>query len=404
MKIGILSKNYAAKRLFLNKISDAEYKDIRFFNYYLWKNAHLWFLRMIGKLNMTHEEQASKLFYKFKALFPTGCEVFHFFNTINHSKTQPWVVSVESAVPWPLDVIRCVESKEADLSSLKNNQDIRKDLYYLSLPNCLGLIALSKCSKNIQLELLKQFPEYENTIKNKLVTVYPPQQLFIKSVEEKGIDYSDKTELTFIFVGTDFFRKGGREIITIMSKLHQLHKFKLILISSLRIDEPKYIQSDKDIEHTKKQIKDSSWIEYHEYLTNDKVIESIKRSHVALLPTWMDTYGYSVLECQACGTPVISTSLRALTETNDNSVGWLIEVPVNKLNNPLHNTKEEQDIFSSMLQKGLHAKIEHILSHHSEIQEKAQKCIERIKKFHNPHEYNEKLSLIYTNRIHELKE
>ena len=39
MKIGILSKNYAAKRLFLNKLPNATYKDIRFYNYYLWRNG-----------------------------------------------------------------------------------------------------------------------------------------------------------------------------------------------------------------------------------------------------------------------------------------------------------------------------------------------------------------------------
>ena len=45
--IGILSRNYAAKRLFLNKISESQYKDIRFYNWYLWKNAHLWFLHIV---------------------------------------------------------------------------------------------------------------------------------------------------------------------------------------------------------------------------------------------------------------------------------------------------------------------------------------------------------------------
>ena len=78
IKIGILSKNYAAQRLFLNKISGAKYKDIRFYNYYLWRNAHLWFLRTIGKLNMSPEEQASKLFYDYKKLF-----CFHSINLLS---------------------------------------------------------------------------------------------------------------------------------------------------------------------------------------------------------------------------------------------------------------------------------------------------------------------------------
>jgi len=178
MRIGILSKNYAATRLFLNKIEGAQYKDLRFLNYFLWRNAHLWFLRAIGKLRMTPEEQASKLFYKFKALMPTGCDVYHFFNCINYSRKQPWVISVESAVPWPLEVIRCVESPDADLSTLRGNKEIERELALLAMPNCRGLMTLSKCSERIQLDLLKQFPLYEKQIRAKLLTIYPPLNKF----------------------------------------------------------------------------------------------------------------------------------------------------------------------------------------------------------------------------------
>lgn len=404
MKIGILSKNYAAKRLFLNKLPNVEYKDIRFYNYYLWRNAHLWFLRTIGKLKMSPEEQASKLFYDYRALLPTGCGLYHFFNTINYSKKTPWVVSVESGVPWPLEVIKCVESPNADLSSIKNNKYVRRALHYLSLPNCLGLLALSECSRNIQLEILNQFPEYKEKIENKLITLYPPQDLIVKSITDK-INYTKKSnDFTFIYVGRDFFRKGGRETVQVLTELRKKYNFRLILISDLRVDEVKYLRTDHDIEDVKKLINDNlSWIEYHELLPNNEVIEKIKQSDVALLPTWMDTYGYSVIECQACGTPVISTSLRALTETNDNSVGWLIKVPVNRLNNPIHNTRKEQDLFYDVLSKGLYETLEYVLLHKDEITEKSQKCLERIEKYHNPERYSKCLDLIYNNKISELR-
>lgn len=400
MKIGILSKNYAAKRLFLNKLPNATYKDIRFYNYYLWRNAHLWFLRTIGKLKMSPEEQASKLFYDYKAIVSTGCDVYHFFNTINYSKKTPWVISVESGVPWPLEVIRCVESTNGDLSPIKNNKYIKNALHYLSLPNCFGLLALSECSKNIQLEILKQFPEYKKDIENKLITLYPPQSLLIKSYEDK-IKYLDQKKIfTFIYIGRDFFRKGGRETVQVLSQLREKYDFKLVLISDLRIDEVKYLRTNHDIEDARKLINENlSWIEYHEFLPNYEVLEKIKQSDVALLPTWMDTYGYSVIECQACGTPVISTSLRALTETNNNNVGWLIKVPVNRLNNPIHNTKEEQDIFYKTLLKELYQTAEHILQHKEEVPIKAKHCLQRIEKYHSPEKYSQCLDIIYHNRI-----
>lgn len=403
MKIGILSKNYAAKRLFLNKISSATYKEIRFYNYFLWKNAHLWFLRTIGKLKMSPEEQASKLFYDYKALFPTQCDLFHFFNTVNYSTKTPWVISVESGVPWPLEVIRCVESKDADMSSLQSNQYIKKALYYLSQPNCMGLLTLSKCSENIQLAILEQFPQYKDKIKKKLITLYPPQELLIQSVNEKYRYLAPQEPITFIFVGRDYFRKGGRESVQILSQLKSQYNIRLILISDLRVDEKKYLRTDNDIEEAKELInKNREWIEYYDFLPNEKVIEKIKSAHIALLPTWMDTFGYSILECQACGTPVISTSLRALTEINSNSFGWLIDVPVNKLNNPIHNTSEEQTFFQKVLLQGLKFKIEYILCHQDEIKIKSENCLSRIRQYHDPEKYKEKLTLIYNNNIKDL--
>lgn len=403
MKIGILSKNYAAKRLFLYKLPKAIYKDIRFYNYYLWRNTHLWFLRTIGKLKMSPEEQASKLFYDYKAIIPTRCDIYHFFNTINYSTKTPWVVSVESGVPWPLEVIRCVENQNGDFSSIKNNKYVKRAIHYLSLPNCLGLLALSECSRNIQLEILNQFPEYKETIEKKLITLYPPQELIVKSINDKIINKKDSTTLTFIFVGRDFFRKGGRESVQVLSALRKKYNFKLILISDLRVDEVKYLRTSHDIEDAKKLINENlSWIEYHDFLPNEEVIDKIKQSDVALLPTWMDTYGYSVIECQACGTPVVSTSLRALTETNGEHVGWLINVPVNKLNNPIHNTLKEQDLFYKQLKEGLYTTLEHILEHQEEIKTKAINCIERIKKYHDPEVYKHKIEIIYNNRIKEL--
>lgn len=394
MKIGILSKNYAAKRLYLNKISGAQYKDVRFNNYFLWRNTHLFFLKLIGKLRMSPEEAASKLLYKYRSLFPTGCDVFHFFNTMNYTN-KPWIINIESGLPWVLDIIRCVESKKADLGYIKGNKDIEKALKQLAKPNCIKLMALSECTRNIQLEILNQFPQYKDVIEKKLITLHPSQELIVSNIEEKGIDY-DSGELTFVYVGRDYFRKGGRETVEVLAKLRKIYNFKLILISDLRIDETKYLRTNHDMEDAKQLIKDnSSWIEYHSFLPNEQVIEKIKKSHIALLPTWMDTYGYSVLECQACGTPVITTSLRALTETNNENLGWLINVPVNRLNHPIHNTKEEQDIFYNTLVRGLEMILNDILSNPSQIKEKAANCIINIKENHSPKKYNDIIKALY---------
>lgn len=404
MKIGILSKNYAAQRLFLDKLPECQYKDVRFYNWCLWKNAYLWGLKAIGKLKMSPEEMVAKLFYDFKMIIPTGCDVFHFFNCINLGKHSKWVISVESGVPWPVSVTRCVESEDADLSSIAQDKYVERRIKALANSNCLGLLALSHCTENIQREIIKQFPQYESIIAKKMITLLPPQKLIIGDVLEKGVTWIEEEPLTFIYVGSDFYRKGGRETVLVLSELHKRYSFKLILISSMAVDEKRYMRTENDEKESKCLIeKNKDWIEYYDRLPNTEVLEKMKKAHVCLLPTWMDTFAYSVLEAQACGTPVISTSLRALTEINNENVGWLIDVPVNRLNNPLHLTKEQQDNFSEKLLNGLYDKVEYVLQHREEIKDKAMKCLVKIKDYHSPQKYEEKLRMVYQGRISEIK-
>ena len=404
MKIGILSKNYAAQRLFLDKLPECQYKDVRFYNWCLWKNAYLWGLKAIGKLKMSPEEMVAKLFYDFKMIIPTGCDVFHFFNCINLGKHSKWVISVESGVPWPVSVTRCVESEDADLSSIAQDKYVERRIKALANSNCLGLLALSHCTENIQREIIKQFPQYESIIAKKMITLLPPQKLVINDVKEKRVTWNEEEPLTFIYVGSDFYRKGGRETVQVLSELHKRYLFKLILISSMAVDEKRYMRTENDEKESKYLIeRNKDWIEYYDRLPNTEVLEKMKKAHVCLLPTWMDTFAYSVLEAQACGTPVISTSLRALTEINNKNVGWLIDVPVNRLNNPLHLTREQQDIFSEKLLNGLYDKVEYVLQHREEIKDKAMKCLVKIKDYHSPQKYEEKLRMVYQGRISEIK-
>lgn len=404
MKIGILSKNYAAQRLFLDKLPECQYKDVRFYNWCLWKNAYLWGLKAIGKLKMSPEEMVAKLFYDFKMIIPTGCDVFHFFNCINLGKHSKWVISVESGVPWPVSVTRCVESEDADLSSIAQDKYVERRIKALANSNCLGLLALSHCTENIQREIIKQFPQYESIIAKKMITLLPPQKLIIGDVLEKGVTWIEEEPLTFIYVGSDFYRKGGRETVLVLSELHKRYSFKLILISSMAVDEKRYMRTENDEKESKCLIeKNKDWIEYYDRLPNTEVLEKMKKAHVCLLPTWMDTFAYSVLEAQACGTPVISTSLRALTEINNEHVGWLIDVPVNRLNNPLHLTKEQQNLFSEKLLHGLRDKLEYVLQHREEIKDKAMKCLIKINDYHSPQIYEEKLRMVYQGRISEIK-
>jgi glycosyltransferase involved in cell wall biosynthesis len=130
-------------------------------------------------------------------------------------------------------------------------------------------------------------------------------------------------------------------------------------------------------------------------LPNDAVTELLKRTHVGLLPSHGDPYGYSVLEAQACGCPVITTDIRAFPEINSGELGWLIPVPKNQLGYGLISTSEERARFSAILEEGLYRTITNTLQFPGGIREKGIRCLTRIKAYHDPAEKAREIERIY---------
>ena len=52
---------------------------------------------------------------------------------------------------------------------------------------------------------------------------------------------------------------------------------------------------------------------------------------------------------------------------------------------------------------GLYDKVEYVLQHREEIKDKAMKCLVKIKDYHSPQKYEEKLRMVYQGRIGEIK-
>lgn len=86
--------------------------------------------------------------------------------------------------------------------------------------------------------------------------------------------WNEEESLTFIYVGSDFYRKGGRETVQVLSELHKRYSFKLILISSMAVDEKRYMRTENDEKESKYLIeRNKDWIEYYDRLPNTEVLE-----------------------------------------------------------------------------------------------------------------------------------
>lgn len=303
-----------------------------------------------------------------------GQRIHHFFNKINLNN-NPWVVTYETALPrW--------------------NTDSKWGLKQLSKSNCKKIIAMSDCAYNIQMHHLHKNDIFKDEIREKMMVLHPAQKLLVDKYEEK--QFSDD-RIHFTMVGAAFFRKGGHDMLRAFDKLlKEGYHAALHIVSAMEFGDYASQTTRDDYNEAMKLI--AKWpghIYHHHRMPNAQVMDLLKNSHVALLPTYGETYGYSVLEAQANGCPVITTNIRALPEVNDNESGWLINVPKDNLGNGLLATHEDRAAFSKIVEKGIFDSMVEIMENPAIIRQKALRSLNRIEKYHNPIEKAQQIERIY---------
>lgn len=371
MKIGTLSGySYSQKRLIL----DGGVKGVEFLTYRNWG---------LTFQNKYHSYDVYKPFFQ-------NVDGYHVFNTILLTE-RPWCCTFETLIPRGRQLLNVHHH---------NSFDVKKSWYMnfllkaLSKDNCKKLFALSDCNLKLQYQLYSLFPNLEKTLKNKTCKTIVPQQL----LSEHGKDKLNE-KIKFIFIGIDFVRKGGREIISAFHKLRKKRQdFELIMITNIQ-NTNNY--AFKDFQDTKVEIGNSlsiienskDWLNIYPQMPFNEVKELMLSCDVGLLPTWADSYGYSVLEMQSAGVPVISTNIRAIPETNQN--GWIINLPLNYSGElGLRNREHKEDI-RKLIIKGLYDIFDNILDDKNSIIEHSVSSHAYIKKYHSPIDYTKQITEIY---------
>ncbi len=292
-----------------------------------------------------------------------GADVFHLANTVTISR-KPWVSLFEHYLP------RWNPASEFGMS-------------LLARPQCRRLIAMSNYASRTQASRARQFPVFEETIRKKIVVLHPGQPTLASPSRVRS---RDAEELKFAFVGADFFRKGGREILLAFNALIQEgERVHLTIVSSLITGDYASRSTSLDAKWALEMIQGmGSRVTYIPSMSHHEVLDLFLRSDVSLLPTYHDTYGFAVLESQAAACPVISTDCCALPEINDPDAGWLIRVPTDPLGDPYIETAEQRAVFSRTVSEGLRATVKEICRNPEVIQAKGGTALGRIARMHDP--------------------
>lgn len=324
--------------------------------------------------------------------------VVHTFNSCISGRNE-WCATFESVLP------RTNYTRMGLPNSKKVDKFTIRQFKLLAKNNCLGCIALSQATYNLQMSALNKMSAYLSAeeialIQNKTKVLHPPQEILVSEAEIVK-KYENTEVLELIFVGHDFFRKGGKELldclISIKSQNEDAYKFHLTVVSCMNYGDYASHATKEEMEHYKEVLEKTDWIDFYESLPNEEVLQLCKKAHIGLLPTMADTYGYSVLEMQACGCAMVTTDIRSLPEINNEMSGWICHLPQNEYREALYQTEELRTALKNVLHSELEKQLTLVLdADKKELLSKSISSWERIKKYHNPVNYSKELVNIWS--------
>ena len=388
LRVGVYSDSYPDKRMILNKVPECEYVQIDNKRELLERG-----LRFAGRtwtgLRQT-ELYAQGVHFTLDAPYYRDIDIVHTFNRVCLHDRNRWVATFEKTFPEYF-------SNESSI----NYRLMRKQLPLILSEKCISVLPMSNWARHYELWLLSQFAgqnEIER-MKEKMTVLYPPQDLLV-STEEIQRKFEHTQKIKFLYVGSQVKRKGGAEILRVFDQLRaHFDTFSLTFVGKLDENYNNFYLDEKETEDIHRILAHADWLDYHERVSNEEVIDFAKQAHVGLLPSMGDTFGFSVLEMQACGCPVITTDRQALPEINNNDCGWILNTKELRLSHGddfAHYTRAEVDALSESIRVQLEKTVTEILLNQSQIKKKAENSRERVGSVHSPKRYAERLYQIYT--------
>ena len=270
-------------------------------------------------------------------------------------------------------------------------------LELLASDTCKKILVTGPCAKAWQRRKAQLAPDLENDIMNKVVVIPPAQDVLIS--EREGKQLSSKGPLKLAMVGSHFFRKGGLELLRAVQRLiNEGAHITLDIISSLSTThQTGDTEADKDEAH--RIIESLSEVTWHGKQPHDVVINVFQESHIGVLPSYIETYGYTVLEAQACGCATITSDVKAFPDINPNLVGWQIKISGDDYD---FQTEEGRSLISQRLERGLYRVLAKAQNDPTKVIEKGRAALQRIREYHSPKQHKTRIKSIYDQALNNL--
>ena len=139
---------------------------------------------------------------------------------------------------------------------------------------------------------------FGDKILNKTSLNYPHHG--INKYQRNKIDISNLKKFKILFIGSQFLLKGGPELLEAFQKIKLLNKnVHLTLITHLPNQFKDIVENDDFISCFKPNF------------NRDQIFKIMKKNHLLVHPSYMESFGMTVLEAMACSLPIITNDIYA---------------------------------------------------------------------------------------------
>lgn len=258
---------------------------------------------------------------------PRNFDLLHAFNRVPMVGPTPFVIGFESHLP------RAFGREDGLVFKTLTKR--------LLSPQCRRIIPMSQAAKATFLEQHKNNPRLDE-IKAKMVVRLP--SIILPEMEDWFDPNAKLDELRLLFVGGHFARKGGMVGVKIAEKARAAGlPIHVTVVSVLDCTAHWTDPSRPEFFEPYLKLLDAPNVTLYKGAPNAKVLELSKNTHMSLLPTLGDTFGYSAVEGMSRFAPVIATSVTALPEFIDNDNGVMLPLETNAVGEWKHCARPDRD-------------------------------------------------------------
>ena len=277
------------------------------------------------------------------------CDLVHMGAAVVPVTSRPWVVTVEYASAF----------YSFDDDWFRNSLMRRGLMRALRGKKCSGILAYSNAAVNsLRFSLGDSFDEISSKVRV-IHHAISPKYLSGNKGHSKG------EPRKILFVGNNFFDKGGRELFLAYKELRKSFDVELTLVTSV----PK--RHERLFEGIRSEIEREPGVSL---LMGGISKQELWQKHYATasifcLPTYVDTYPFVLLEAMANGIPIVTTNVCAIPEmVSHGNTSILVDAPISYYDHDSGIRSEgsvrryEKAIFDSVAFSGVVAELQKSLS------------------------------------------